>query len=102
MEVHFDMIRIGGGQRKNMVAELILKKDATLLKQHIKYLLSKENGDRLDLTMIIPKCGLTIKIALNGNINNEIKKILITHIPKNIYRGAESMLLDNMNNQIFY
>lgn len=104
MEVKFDLVRIGG-IRKNLIAEKIIKENLDILRNEIRSLLKDENinnkYNRIDMVLIIPQKGYTIKIVLHDIKDESIRKKLKLHFPKYIYKGDYSIIMDNLDNKIF-
>lgn len=104
MEVKFDLVRIGK-PRKNSTIEIILKQNVNLLQNSIRYFLedevSTDKYNRIDMVMIIPSKGSSIKIALQDINDNNIKKSLRQKFPNSIYKGDYSIILDNIHNRVF-
>ncbi|MBP0903365.1 hypothetical protein ACFSKN_00555 [Mariniflexile gromovii] len=104
MEVKFDLVRIGK-IRRDYAIENVLKQNVDSLKNKIRFLLKNDNCfnkyNRVDMVMIIPGKGESIKIALQDITDFHIRKKLKENVPDSIYMGKYSAILDNINNRIF-
>jgi hypothetical protein len=104
MEVKFDLVRIGG-IRKSYNAETILKGNVDLLRNNIRSLLKDLNistkQNSISIVMIIPGKGDNIKIALDNIKDDHIRKELRHNLPRSIYKGDYSLIMNNIDNRIF-
>lgn len=100
MEIKFDLVRIGN-KRKNQTSELLLKQNVDYIKRNIFYFLDyHEVHENLNITLIIPSKGYSIKIDIR-NLNNNIKSILRKELPNSIFRDSSNKILENINNPLF-
>jgi hypothetical protein len=102
MTVKFDMVRIGK-IRKSPVAEMFLKENVQILQQSIRDLLAdvSNESDQVDIAMVIPAKGYSIKIILEFFHNEQIKHLLQTTFPNSIYRRDTNNLVNHVHNRIF-
>ena len=103
MKVNFDIVRIGKF-RKNILAEKLLKENTDLLRNEISKLLEEvkyKGSDEMGLMLVIPAKGYRIKICLEGRTDENVRRILSQNFHDSIYKGAHSIIEENIHNPVF-